>query len=541
MRLSVLFLLLAILLASALLYLRPTLHSSLQVDDFQILAGSWTWERTRDSLWVPQNEHFMPLGRLTTWLLIQIAGRQGNLPLLCSLQGPLALLLGIPLLYLFVRRELGSPFLGLVAAAVYGISSVYGQAVVWFAASFSILTLDTLLLALLAAQSWRQSQRLFWLVLCAVACALAPTWFASGFLVGPLCALYLLWPSTRPGEPVPSGLAAVKAYLRQLPFALAPLTGTALLALFLRIILPRTIQYIMHLEHYGDGDAVKSFKPLIGLDSTYRSVVENLFLGSFGIGSVDVPRGLVWLAWTVVLIVGVWWWRGAGRGRGLILVGTATIFMAYLLVYSARAEWRYENRMNQPNWTRYHLLPQLGLALVLVGGLARWPRFSAETLSRWHLAMVAGLIGTLFVLQVPRIFLTTLSEDSTEQLEGLHRVEAVLSDPVALRIQAEQLQALRRVEAVDAVCRREGISAGTAIAAMHTKDGIDEPEWWEQVELEGVRRFKVDLQWKELGAFDIPGCQRRINGWRFLWGSAHPDPNMTVDRARVILRGEESQ
>jgi hypothetical protein len=507
MRLSVLLLLLAILLASALLYLRPMLHSSLLVDDFQILAGSWTWERTWASLWVPQNEHAMPLGRLTTWALVQIAGRQSAMPLLGALHGPLALLLGIPLLYLFVRRELGSPFLGLIAAAVYGISSVYEQAVFWFAASFSILTLDTFLLALLAAQSWRQSRRLIWLVLCAVACALAPTWFASGVLVGPLCVVYLLWPNPRPGEQAESGFAAVKAYLRQLPFALAPLAGTAL---FLGISLPRTAPYIMHLEHYGkDGDAVKAFKPLIGLDSTYRSIVENLLLGSVGIGSVDVPRGLVWLAWTLLLIVGVWWWRGAGRGRVLIFVGTVTIFAAYLLVYSARADWPYdEYRMNQPNWTRYHLLPQLGLALALVGGLMRWPFFSTATLSRWHLVATAGLIGTLFVLQLPRIFLTTLSEDSPEQLAALHHVEAV-----------------------DAICRREGISADTAVVAMHLQDGIEEPQWWERVE--------VDQHWVELGALDIPGCLHRINGWRFLWGSAHPDPNMPVDRARELLRKGE--
>ncbi len=506
MRLSVLLLLLAILLASALLYLRPLLQPSLKVDDFQILVASWNWERMCASLWVPQNEHSMPVGRVTTWALIQLAGRQSALPSICSLHGPLALMLGIPLLYLFVRRELGSPFLGLVAAAVYGISSVYQQAVVWFAASFSILTLDTLLLALLAAQAWRQSRRLVWLVLCAVACALAPTWFASGVLVGPLCALYLLWPNPAPGK-----MITIKEYLCQLPFALAPLVGTAL---FLGISLPRTMPYIMHLEHYGDSDAVESFKPLIGLDSTSRSIVENLLLGSVGRGSIDVPRKLVWVAWAVILIIGVWWWRGAGRGRGLILVGTATIFVAYLLVYSARADWRYEGRMNQPGWTRYHLLPQLGLALVLVGGLARWPVLSPATLSRWHVAGIAGLIGTLFVLQLPRIFLTTWPDDSIEQV-----------------------QALRHLEAVDAVCRREGISEDMAIAARHTKDGIAEPEWWEQVE--GGRQFKVAHQWDELGAFDIPGCEKRINGWRFLRGSAHPDPEMTVDRARELLRGEE--
>ena len=90
--------------------------------------------------------------------------------------------------------SLDHAFYGWIAAIGFGVSSVYQQAIVWFAASFSVLALDTILLALLAAQRWRQNRRRRWLLLSCLATALAPAWFASGILAGPLCALYL-WPN----------------------------------------------------------------------------------------------------------------------------------------------------------------------------------------------------------------------------------------------------------------------------------------------------------------------------------------------------------
>ena len=61
------------LLATAL-YARPLLFPVLNQDDFQILAQSWTWQKTIEGVWIPNNEHAMPLGRLTTWLLKETDG-----------------------------------------------------------------------------------------------------------------------------------------------------------------------------------------------------------------------------------------------------------------------------------------------------------------------------------------------------------------------------------------------------------------------------------------------------------------------------------
>src|SRR5208282_890631 len=71
----------AALLVHAVGLFRPMLV----YDDFQILAASWTWQRTSENLWMPANEHTMPLGRLSTYVLVQLAGGPTGLPLLTAL------------------------------------------------------------------------------------------------------------------------------------------------------------------------------------------------------------------------------------------------------------------------------------------------------------------------------------------------------------------------------------------------------------------------------------------------------------------------
>src|SRR5579875_3271502 len=96
--------------AFVLLHGRSLISPVIFYDDFPILAQSRTWQRTCTGLWLPQNEHAMPLGRLFCFGLEVLAGPLPRLPFLTCLVGPGALLLGLGLLYVFVRRELGYPF-----------------------------------------------------------------------------------------------------------------------------------------------------------------------------------------------------------------------------------------------------------------------------------------------------------------------------------------------------------------------------------------------------------------------------------------------
>jgi hypothetical protein len=422
----------------------PIFRPVLLGDDIEILVRSWTWERTRATLWEPQNEHAMPLGRLSTRGLVLLAGRPSWLPLVTALQGPIAQLAAMALLFVFVRRELNDDRLALVATAIFGVTSLYHQAVYWFAASFSVLALDTLLLTLLAAQQWLRTSRWWWLAACAFGSMLAPAWFASGILAGPLCACYLLFGSATESRRLQT--AGGKNPIYRLYF-LVPLSGTAL---FLVLIPSTTIQHVMHLEHYAGRAATDAFHVGTGAWYTARSLVDNLFLGQFGVSGVRCPAWLVPFALLLISAAAVAWWRRAPH-RPLLALGLAFIFSSYLLVYSARAEWDYDVAdFSTPTWSRYHLLPQLGLALFVVGGMRL-----GVTLDRRQLRLAAWLLVGACIVHLPRVVAQHCYRDPSARPFGIR-----LIDP------AEQQAVLGRVEELDARCKEFSIDAETARAAL---------------------------------------------------------------------------
>lgn len=463
------------LLALAL-HLVPVLRPMLIWDDFQILAGSWTWQTARANLWVPFNEHVMPLGRISTWVLIQIAGRPTALPQVTALQGPLAVLAGMILVYLFIRRELGRPFYGLMAMALFGVTTTYGQAVRWFAASFAVLALDTFLLALLAAQAWRRTGRRDWLAACGVAAALAPCWFASGVLAGPWCAQYLLpWP--RDGDKGP-----LWTWRQWLP-ALVPLAGSLA---FVVLAVTLSGEQILHTPHYGTKNALEASDPWVGLHNTGRAIVDSLLIGFLGIGDVACP---VYVVWGVLVLVGaaLAGWASVVPHRRLLMLGLAVIVASYWLTYSARAAWSYESQLYAwATWSRYHLFPQLGLTWVLCAGLPRLDKRLRSPVFGWlgssqvrTAPLLAGLGVLLFLIQLPR---------------GLGHYY----DP-------RQIEDLRAVEEMDHRCREAGISAHQA---------------------REILRRPGD---------QVSGSSDQVSRWEFLRGSDRPVPR-TLEEVRRCLQ-----
>jgi MFS family permease len=465
----------AVFLAALLLYARPLALPVLAQDDFQILSQSWTWQKTVDGLWTPNNEHAMPLGRLLTFAVVQLAGRPTALPFFGVLTGIVGVWIGMALTCVFVRRELGHPFYGLTAMILFGVTTVYQQAVYWFAASFSVYALDTFLLALLAAQRYRQSGRGRWLILCGLGCVLAPGWFASGVLAGPLCCLYLL-----PREDV--GQTRPKQPWHAL-FALVPLIGTAA---FLAVSLPLTAGAIQHLEHYRAQNvtAVEAFRPLTGAWYTVRSVVDNLFPGLFGISGITFGPVAAAPLFLGMVAAGFWWARRSPR-RHLALLGAGLIFGSYLLIYSGRAMWRYDDvGMFTPSWSRYHLQPQLGLVLLICGGLpawqGRWFRLDESgRLTAPQLRGLACLLGVCLLVQAPR---------------GLFAYYP--PNP-------QQAATLRRIERISDFCNTHHISA------------------------EAARRA--------LGVLKMPESNTIVDGWEFLRGSDDPK-EWSPEEVREMLK-----
>jgi hypothetical protein len=470
-------------------------------DDFQILQQSWTWEGTRQGLWQPHNEHCMPLGRLWTFGLVHLAGRQTTLSHLCMLQGPLAVLAGMLLVYSFVRREIGCPRAALVATTLFGVSSTYQQAVWWFAASFSILALDTLLVGLWLAQRWRQCGSWVALAGSVACCALAPAWFASGILAGPLCTLYLLPIFRRhplkdnhahPEEGrLNRGCSSVRQRERlrwaaRWLVALAPGLGTAA---FFAIVLPRAMPAIDRLEHYGGVGLAASLDPVIGLENTARSIVDNLLPGAVGIGSLGWAAPTAVVAGVIAAFVAalVWWWPrlpdpAAIGGRRLIVLGLAMVLLGYWLVYTGRSKWDYKY-MTKIAWTRYHLIPQLGLALIVAGGLpgrlgtAALPVEAGRFTPRAAFWMIVFVISCL-LLQLPRA--AGIAYDSRSAPQTVFTT----------------------IEEMDQRCRRHHISAEAAQAALPPLD---------------LRPYFSD-----------------VNGWVFLRGSDEPEP-LPLTTVREVL------
>ncbi len=445
-------------------------------DDFAILDASWTWSRTCENFWKPANEHAMPLGRVTTWLLVCLAGPMTRIPLATGMQGVVGILAGMVLLYLFLRRETGRPFLGLLGMAVFGVTAVYIEAVMWFAASFQVLALDTTLLALLAAQRWRQSGRWPQLGLTVLWCCLAPMWFASGILAGPLCVLYLLSREDQP-EQRPWRARAI---------ALCPLFGSVL---FLAITLPFTCSNIIsQLRHDGrmarlqaTGSGLKGSMPWIATEYTLRALIDGLVLGNAGVWGIRIEWPYVGLALVVLTGLAAWWWHRAARKR-LLLVGLGFILLGYFLTFAGRSHLDYEF---VAGWTRYHLFAQLGLALYLCGGL-RSAGKGEEELNPLTGRQAIGL-GFLVVV----LF-------SVQCLHAFNAYPARLCGAYHLQQQEE----FRRIEEMEERCRRYRISADTARAA--------------------------------LGREPL-STQEANSAWDYLRGSDDPLP-LTEEEARALLR-----
>jgi hypothetical protein len=267
------------------------------------------------------------------------------------------------------------------------------------------------------------------------------------------------------------------------------------------VSLPRTAEYILHLKHYGGRTALDAFQPLIGLVYTGRSLVDNLLFGVFGLTGVQV-----WLPLVPVVLLGLaaaatWWWRRAPRPR-LLLLGLGLIGSGYLLVYSARADWAYEGGMNRPGWSRYHLLPQLGLTLFIVGGL---PGIGYRV-SGFGFRVRPDPSGTVSASRNPIPDTRYPIPDSERALLILLGACLVVQLPRAIACGPDwlpgQRAALEKVERVDAACRQHRISA--------------------------------ELAAKALPRLAIPGAGDEGTGWELLRGSDDP-LTLTPEEARRLL------
>lgn len=200
-------------------------------------------------------------------------------------------------------------------------------------------------------------------------------------------------------------------------------------------------------------------------------MVDNLALGAFGITGVTVGTVAAPPILALLVTAGAWWAYRSPRRR-LALLGAGLILGSYLLIYTGRAIWSYDQvGFYTPSWTRYHLQPQLGLTLLVCGGLpaweSRWFRLNASgRLTSGQTRALAWLLGLTFLVQAPR---------------------GVLCYYEANPRQAEKL---RVIERVSDFCREKRISTEAARLA--------------------------------LGELPMPESTTKVDGWEFLRGSDDP-------------------
>src|SRR5947199_201062 len=91
---------------------------------------------------VPHAHRSLPLRPVTTLAVSGLARNLTDAARVLCFQGTLATAVAALLVYRLVRRETGQPFPALLAMTLFGVSSHYWEAVIWFAASFAVLALD---------------------------------------------------------------------------------------------------------------------------------------------------------------------------------------------------------------------------------------------------------------------------------------------------------------------------------------------------------------------------------------------------------------
>ncbi|MBX6314251.1 MAG: hypothetical protein IRY99_15265, partial [Isosphaeraceae bacterium] len=356
-------------------------------DDFFYAAEARDWPTLCVYLLVPHNTHVVPLFRLWTYLLVQLAGRLANLQSTLATGSYVGLVVAMLAVGHFVARETGRTVLGLAAMAGLGITSVIEPAVVWYSAGQALWAGTAILGALLAAQAWRARGHWWWLALLVLGGVAAPAFWSGGLAAGPAVAAYL-WADGRPR-------------CRRVALALLVVGAAAMLlvvALSRRQINETGLIWERHPELPP--------RPIQAVLLTAQAIPEALILGNLGIdAALTASQGVVF---TLALAAA---WYGTRRGRGwptpLEAAGAAVVLASFLLTYYFRGNFSFDS-LRTLGW--YYTIPQVG---AMVFAAAWWAGLDSTAtaakpapphpLTRREALAVLTLAAALLVVHQPRL------------------------------------------------------------------------------------------------------------------------------------------
>ena len=374
-------------------------------------------------LFRPFNEHVAPVFELVSWVTWQLAGRRlTHAPAAFTAAALVPFLLCLAALASLVRRESGSATAALAAVAVFSLSAVHIEAVWWYSASsFTWALLGTLIAWLCVLRSLGPKNQAHpagakgWWVAAALAALVAPACSAIGLLAGPVAALRAVQGSRGRG------------WRRACAAGLIPLTGTVLY-----LVLASQVRYHSILTQSVD----RNLDIGTGLLCTLRAPIDVLASGLIGLENADRSLGGgLDLVLGALLLMSTFAWGLRSPLRPLLLGGLALILGGYGLTYSVR-------NFFGPHWLmevqRYHLFPQLGFVLVLVGvSRPLLARFDARPRSALLVAMV--LASLLLVAHRPMMRLRARAyrfPDQARTLKALERLNRLCREHRITREQA---------------------------------------------------------------------------------------------------------
>ncbi len=401
-------------------------HPSIFYDDVVRIAQLHDNGFARN-LFVPINEHMQPFFQAITAIAWRsTGGHAAGLPLAMAIASAVPFAASLVLVASLAGRTLGSRTTGLAAAAFFSFGSLsYFETVVWYSASSFQWALVFALVALLSvecagAEGGSGVSRRAWWAAAFVASALAPACCGVGLLAGPAASLW--WLSDR----------RARLDLKRLSRAAIPVAGTSahLIVCFL----------------FGYQDKLSSqlhenpYRP-IGLLNVYRAPIDVLLPALAGWRNIDgVLPEIVVLALFVAGLGAVAWGAARSRHRRILVVGAFLILANYGLIYGARylpGDDRWVLRVE-----RYHLLPQLGLTLILAAALAP----ALRRLDRRPLAGPGAALGMAVVL-------LALHSNPLSSLAAFYRFP-------------DQPSTLGAIDRLTETCRRLGITRAQALRSF---------------------------------------------------------------------------
>jgi hypothetical protein len=448
------------------LMVSPLYNFFLKQDDFVYLAESRTAPALVANLARPHNAHVVPLFRVWTFVLIQVAGSLEHLPAVFGLGSYAPLVLMLLATGHLVAWETRNPAAGLAAMAALGLSTVLALTVTWYAASQVLWAGLMIVLMLVGLQSWRARGSAGRLALALLAAAAAPLFWSVGFVAGPVGLAYL-WADGRP---------------RCRRAALLPVLISALVALAVWAVAGRQIDAS---DTFNDRPLSAALNPIHGVVYTTQAIIEVLVLRNLGLDlAATATQGVV----LVLALAGLWAWsRGVPvRPNPLEAAGAVLAVLSFLVVFTARGYLPFES-VRALGW--YQAVPQIGAVLFGIGWWAgRLSAPSPASLkppSRRELLAVLGLAAALIALQTPRVRARVLQDappvTAWEQIRfPIPLLERLRAAYFTAERAGRQRRFLARIERAEQVCGRLGIGRAAIRRAFGRVLGPGMPEHLER-------------------------------------------------------------